>query len=187
MSTSWPREYAVRLVPALLLILLLHAAAFARTWHIYPDGSGDAPTIQAGIDSAAVGDTVLVGCGVYHEHDISMKSGITLRSETSESNCAEIDAMQLGVSSRVPALIVSHRFRAFASQGAGHRSMGEGFGVREVPFSFVVTTFQVTTPYMMAEESGASAPRFASWRMSYHKTSPIGVGGFVSTVIPAQG
>jgi hypothetical protein len=33
----------------------------ARHGLIRPDGSGDAPTIQAGIDSASVEDTVLVG------------------------------------------------------------------------------------------------------------------------------
>jgi predicted outer membrane repeat protein len=51
----------------LLVIALLSIPFFAhaRTWYIKADGTGDAPTIQAGIDSAAVGDTVLVSPGTY--------------------------------------------------------------------------------------------------------------------------
>lgn len=36
-----------------------------RTWRVAVDGSGDAPTIQAAIDSATAGDLVLVGPGRY--------------------------------------------------------------------------------------------------------------------------
>lgn len=75
-----------------LLLLALPATVSARTWYIEPGGSGDAPTIQAGIDSSVAGDTVLVACGVYFEHDIVMKSGICLRSETGHADCATIDA-----------------------------------------------------------------------------------------------
>ncbi|HEX5131834.1 MAG TPA: right-handed parallel beta-helix repeat-containing protein [Candidatus Krumholzibacteria bacterium] len=54
-----------RALIAFLLLLTLSVRAEARTWHIRPDHSGDAPTIQAGVDSAAVGDTVLVAPGTY--------------------------------------------------------------------------------------------------------------------------
>lgn len=80
--------------------------ANARTWHILPDGSGDAPTIQAGIDSAVVGDIVEVACGTYfdctHEDPygylccVILKSGIVLRSETGTADCVTIDAQELG-------------------------------------------------------------------------------------------
>ena len=44
------------------------------------DGSGDAPTIPAAIDSAAVGDTILVGPGEYPRFDL-LDAGIHLLSE----------------------------------------------------------------------------------------------------------
>lgn len=46
-------------------ILLLPSQTIGRTWLVEVDGNGDAPTIQAGLDSALSGDTVLVGPGTY--------------------------------------------------------------------------------------------------------------------------
>jgi hypothetical protein len=54
-------------IVALLLSSIPPQSTFARTWYIKADGTGDAPTIQAGVDSAAVGDTVLVASGTYDD------------------------------------------------------------------------------------------------------------------------
>jgi predicted outer membrane repeat protein len=69
-------------------LLALPAFGPAVTIHV----PGDEPTIQAGIDAASDGDTVLVACDTYYEHGITMKSGVTLRSEAGEPSCVTIDA-----------------------------------------------------------------------------------------------
>lgn len=84
---------------ALACVATLLAAACpasATTLHVTPDGSGDAPTIQAAILAAAEGDTVELAGGVYTEHEILLTSGVTVRSETGEPDGATIDAQGLG-------------------------------------------------------------------------------------------
>ena len=64
-----------------LLCTALCTAASARTWHVHADGSGDAPFIQAAVDSAQNGDVVLVGPGVYPEDWVGINNkSIELRS-----------------------------------------------------------------------------------------------------------
>ena len=77
-----------------VLAALLGSAGYisAATVHV----PLDEPTIQAGIDAAIAGDTVLVECGTYFEHDILMKAGVCLRSASGQPDCAVIDAMGLG-------------------------------------------------------------------------------------------
>ena len=82
---------SVTLFGATLLgaVALCASVAGAGTWVVHPDGSGDAPTIQAAVDSSAVWDTVLVSPGIYvdvHEDvageyaAVVMRSGVVLRS-----------------------------------------------------------------------------------------------------------
>ncbi len=65
-------KLAVAVLAALVALLFLCADAAARTWYITPDGTGGAATIQAGMDSAAVGDTLALACGT--EPTSSMRS-----------------------------------------------------------------------------------------------------------------
>ncbi|MFH1279239.1 MAG: hypothetical protein ABIK65_12770 [Candidatus Eisenbacteria bacterium] len=52
-----PRPFLRLLGPA--LVLLFSSTALPRTWVVRPDGTGDAPTIAAAIDSVNSGDDVI--------------------------------------------------------------------------------------------------------------------------------
>jgi hypothetical protein len=80
------------LVLAALIALFGAVATGAAIIHV----PVDQPTIQSGVDAASYGDTVMVACGTYYEHDLAMKSGVTLRSTTGEPECVTIDAQQQG-------------------------------------------------------------------------------------------
>jgi hypothetical protein len=75
-----------------LFVLIVAAAAQARTWNV----PADAPTIQAGIDSATVGDVVAVAAGTYHENDLVMKPGITLRGAAGDAASVILDGQYTG-------------------------------------------------------------------------------------------
>jgi hypothetical protein len=78
----------VELVIAVVAVLGLTvwvASSDARTWYIRADGTGDAPTIQAGLDSATAGDIVLLGSGTYYVNDqngIDIPPGVVVTSES---------------------------------------------------------------------------------------------------------
>ncbi len=47
------------------IIIFAVTSVFAKTWVVNFDGSGDVATIQAGVDAASPGDTVLLNSGVF--------------------------------------------------------------------------------------------------------------------------
>lgn len=82
-------------LPLILAFLALTASAGrAEVWTVLPDGSGDAPTIAAAVDSAMDGDTVEIGCGTYFEHGIAVSKAIAIRSENGSAGCVTINAQR---------------------------------------------------------------------------------------------
>jgi hypothetical protein len=76
-------------------ILGFTAPSIATTIHVHADGSGDAPTLAAGLAIANSGDIVLAGPGTYFEHDLQLKPGVTLASELGR-DATTIDVQHAG-------------------------------------------------------------------------------------------
>jgi hypothetical protein len=90
------RYEKMRSVPLLVClgVLISASAVSADTWHITPDGTGDAPTIQAGVDSASAGDEVVLADGIYTgpgNRDIGIGGAITVRSESGNPEACVVD------------------------------------------------------------------------------------------------
>ncbi|MFZ1948184.1 MAG: hypothetical protein WAW06_11610 [bacterium] len=75
--------------------LLLAGSLSAQTWYVKHDGSGDQPTIQAAVDAAASGDTILLANGTFTgdgNRDIEFfYSWVTVRSEAGDPSYCTID------------------------------------------------------------------------------------------------
>jgi hypothetical protein len=80
---------------SLFLATLLPFDSSARTWNLLPDGFGDAPTIQAAIDSCTDGDIVVLARGTYTYYgnrDIDFRGKqITVRGKTDDAADYVID------------------------------------------------------------------------------------------------
>ncbi len=96
--------------------LTLAAAAPAAILNVEADGSGQYPNIQAAIDAAVAGDTVLLGSGVYR-HAVTR----TLNGSTCNSVCfMKSDITLQGAGGPVPSVI--------DGQDVRHGICGEGLG-----------------------------------------------------------
>ena len=75
------RRFAVQAFLLTALAVALPDPASARNWYVYRDGSGDAPTIPAAVDSAAAsGDSILVGPGNYFQLVVINNKSLVMRS-----------------------------------------------------------------------------------------------------------
>ncbi|MDX9906243.1 MAG: choice-of-anchor Q domain-containing protein [Bacteroidales bacterium] len=72
--------YRVPLNNIVFLVSLIPASLFSQIIEVRPDGSGDALTIQQGVDMSQDGDTVLVWPGTYMENVVCNTKNITLAS-----------------------------------------------------------------------------------------------------------
>jgi hypothetical protein len=60
--------------------LVVTGAEKNRVWHVFDDGSGDAPTIATAVSYAADGDSIYVHPGVYYEAGISIDKALVITS-----------------------------------------------------------------------------------------------------------
>lgn len=59
------------LLIAALIVASVAPASGSKTWTVLPDGSGNTPTVQSAVDSAAsLGDVIVIKGGVYHQDGI---------------------------------------------------------------------------------------------------------------------
>src|SRR5437867_4663020 len=107
-------RHRIALLGATLAQVFAVRAVDARTWHVRPDSTGDAPTIQAAIDSARAGDEILLAPGVYRRSSqgdngnrfnpcmVTVKAGLTLRGEAgAESTILDAEGGAGGRGARV--------------------------------------------------------------------------------------
>lgn len=59
-----------RTIFIIVAVVLAAGGLQARTWNVNPQGTGDAPTIQAAVDSAKSGDFIVLAAGTYFEENI---------------------------------------------------------------------------------------------------------------------
>ncbi|MGD9118576.1 MAG: NosD domain-containing protein, partial [Dehalococcoidia bacterium] len=77
---------AICLVLLAVMIPVLPAFAAGNTWYVDDDGGADYTTIQAAVDAAAEGDTIIVKDGTYTENVEIMTDSLTIQSENGRAS-----------------------------------------------------------------------------------------------------
>jgi hypothetical protein len=167
---------------AIALSFALPGVSAARVWTV----PVDAPTIAAGIDSAAVGDTVLVQAGVYPEWDLSMKSGITLAGETGDPSDVVLYGMLSSHIMDCMDLAVETVIRGISFR-SGYQAEADGGAVTLINSSFEIVDCEFTAS--TAQNGGAvlvtgtSSPHFIG--CAFSGNTALGHGGGVDVTLGA--
>ncbi|MCP4545011.1 MAG: T9SS type A sorting domain-containing protein [bacterium] len=112
-------------VVSMLVLLSVALSVQAATWRV----PGDAASIGGGLALAASGDSVIVAAGTYHEHDLEVSAGVTLRSATGLPECVIIDAQGQGRVISVLGSSMETRVEGFTIQGGTGVTKGCGIHV----------------------------------------------------------
>ena len=111
------------LLLAIGILALTTYTAFATTWVVLPDGSGDFPTILNAVAGSAAGDVIELGDGVFTgdgNRDIAITHPLTLRSQSGNPATCAIDCEGSA----------SEPHRALVLQGVQASVTIEGIGFR---------------------------------------------------------
>jgi hypothetical protein len=93
----------------------------------------EAASITAALDTACWGDTIVVACGTYYEHEMIMKDGVSIVSETGEADCVIVDSEGMGRSFDAT-LVDNVLFKGLTLTG-GNRNWGAGISLNTAPIT----------------------------------------------------
>ncbi|MBM3286366.1 MAG: hypothetical protein FJY88_03305 [Candidatus Eisenbacteria bacterium] len=84
-----------QLLLSIALALFASSTSFAETYVVLPDGTGDFPTIQAGLDAVVPGDVIELTAGTYTgdgNRDLDfLGKDVTVRSQTGDPATCVLD------------------------------------------------------------------------------------------------
>ena len=156
------------LVAALSMsVLSFSTCLLGKTWYVKPDQTGDAPTIQAAIDSSGTGDTVLVAVGTYTQAYImcNFKEMLSIIGEEgAEKTILHLSGMacHLMVSGCDSVIVKGFTFESSADGGvifqANTRSLLEGNIFRDIENLAIYISGPFPADASEAADLGAFAP-----------------------------
>jgi hypothetical protein len=124
-STTSSRDRIAYLVAAGFLLFSLVDVSEAREWHVFPDSTGDAPFLQAAVDSASDGDVIHLAAGVHSGDNVVVRQkGLTIYGDGPDSYAPSINF--IGDRAPVHAVIRDMSFVGHDDGAVGFQEMSSG-------------------------------------------------------------